>query len=142
MKKKKKNYYISNEGLLEELISYKKSMNMSEELGTMFLELATNYASKGSFAGYTWREDMVADAVYTCIRYAHKFNPNMQKKPNPFAYFTTICHRAFINYINKQKKHGKIKDICYRHVDVVTESTNRFSFSDKAIDYQVLKSYK
>jgi hypothetical protein len=83
---------------------------------------------------------MIAEAVYTCLRYIHNFDPIRFDKPNPFAYFTSVTKNAFLNYNNKQWKHSKIKDYCYNtfHLlhDIEDEDDN---LKLKGIDYTVLK---
>ena len=86
---------------------------MSERLGEMILMIARNYATKGSYAGYTWVEDFIAEAALTCVRYLKSFDENRYVDPNPFAYITTICRNAFIAYIRAQKKHSAIKGELY-----------------------------
>jgi len=105
--------YINNQELLKEVESYKKGGRMSEELGGMILSIAKNYATIGSFAGYTWTDDMIGEAVLTCVKYLKSFDPTRCKNPNPFAYITTICKNSFIAYIKNQHKHSKIKDTLY-----------------------------
>lgn len=136
----KERYYVRNKDLLPEIISYKDTGKITEELGRMILQIATNYSNKGSFASYTWKEDMVGDAVLTCFKYMHNFDPSKSDKPNPFAYFTTVIHNAFINYIKKQNRHSEIKDICYNRANILEEKN--FHFTPKAIDYTELKKYE
>ena len=133
---KKSSYYVKNKDLLVEIKDYNDNGVMSEELGKMILTIATNYSDKGSFSGYSWKRDMIADAVFTCVKYIHNFDPDKQKHPNPFAYITTICHNAFVNYIRKQKKHSKIKDVCYNKMAMLVENEN---YVQKGINYESLK---
>ena len=135
-----KKYYVKNKELLPEIIDYKESGTMTEELGAMIMAIATNYSNKGNFSNYTWKDDMIMEAVYTVLRYIHNFDPDKQKHPNPFAYITTICHHAFINFIRKQKKHGKIKDICWKNYKIAEEGPNYIFTTIKGIDYSLLKS--
>jgi RNA polymerase sigma factor (sigma-70 family) len=137
----KEKYYVRNKDLLPEIQSFKDTGVISEELGLMVLRIATNYSSRGSFASYTWKEDMVSEAVLTCFKYMHNFDPSKQKNPNPFAYFTTIIHNAFINYIRKQNKHSEIKDICYKKAFVLGEELSGVHYTAKAINYQELRQY-
>jgi len=106
----KKNY-VNNTDLLIEIGTYKSSGVMSEKLGGMILEIANNFSSRGSFAGYTWREDLVADGVLTCVKYLKNFD--VTKSSNPFSYITQICYHSFLNYIKNQNKHGEIKAVLY-----------------------------
>lgn len=146
-KKSESKHYASNKSLLVEMQKYKNTCKwdekgkfiegsgyISQELGFMIQSIATKYASKGNFSGYTWKDDMIGDAILTCIKYMHNFKPERSK--NPFAYFTQIIHNSFLNSIKKQKKHSKIKDSCYKRGHILNEGKQ---FSDKGINYELLK---
>lgn len=137
----KDNKYITNEDLLPEIYKYRRTGKVSEELGGMLLLIAENVANKGNFHGYTWKQDMVSEALLTVIRYIHNFDPIRYEKPNPFAYLTTIISRAFLTYIAKQKKHSHIKDVCYNNCDLleVDEKDELCLGNQKGIDYTKLK---
>jgi len=137
---KKRKHYVNNKDLLVELKKYKDTKHITEELGGMIFEIAKNFASKGSYSGYTWKEDMISEAVLTCLRYMHNFDAKKYKYPNPFAYFTTIIYHSFLNYIKKQKKHSEIKDICYKKIQLLEEDKYGDYYLIKAIDYQILRS--
>ena len=137
----KETYYVRNKDLLPKVEEYKADGVISEELGKMVLAIATNYSNKGSFASYTWKEDMIMEAVLTCFKYMHNFDPTKQDRPNPFAYFTTIIHNAFINYIRKQNKHSEIKDICYKTAYVLDEDLSGVHYTAKGIDYKMLRQF-
>lgn len=111
--KKKKNNYIDNKKFLVEISKYVELYHLREAngeelprlndyLGKCFMDIATNLSNKYNFSSYKFKEDMISDSIFDCVRYAHKFNP--QKTNNPFAYFTTICVYAFIRKIQKEKK--------------------------------------
>jgi hypothetical protein len=131
--------YIDNEELLEEIKKFKKTKKYSERLGEMILLIANNYSTLGSFNGYTWKDDMVGEAVLTCLKYLHNFDPDKQIKPNPFAYIGTIVHRSFVNYIKKQKKHKYIKDYCYNNCYLLEDSEY---FYIKSINYEKMRPVK
>ncbi len=128
--------YVSNTELLPEIIEFKKTGVASEELGILLLHMGYKFAQKGNFTNYTWKDDMVSDAVIICLTYLKNFDPKKQKKPNPFAYITTIFKHAFINYIKKQGKHSTIKDVCYQKREVLFSGP---TYIQKGIDYQSLK---
>lgn len=128
------NIYVKNADLLDEIIKYKKTNEISEELAKMLILIAENYSKKPNFIGYSWRNDMVSEALLTCIKYMHNFDP--AKSRNPFAYISQICLRAFMMYIKKQKKHSEIKDTCYNNMWRIEEDQN---YSSKAINYENLK---
>lgn len=136
----KKNKYVTNKELLPYIFLYRETGIVSEKLGGMLLKIAQNFANKGSFHNYTWKEDMIAEAVYTCLRYIHNFDPIRFEKPNPFAYFTSIIKNAFLNYIHRQKKHSNIKDYCYNTFFLLDEVEDESDYGKtKGIDYTVLK---
>lgn len=134
LKKDKSRYYVRNKDLLREVINYNKTSIASDSLAKMLMSIATSYLSKGSFAGYTWREDMVSEAVLTCLKYLKNFNS--EKSQNAFAYVTQICKNSFKAYIKNQTKHRNIKDICYKNSNVLIN--DQIFYASKGINYELL----
>ena len=60
------------------------------------------YVGQNSF-----KDDMVGDALESCLRYIHNFNP--KRSSNAFAYITQIIHNAFIRRIQKEQKQLYVK---------------------------------
>lgn len=137
--------YINNEKLLAEVRVYAETGVHTEELGKMLLLLAKRYSDRGNFSGYSWKDDMICEAILTCLKYMHNFDVNIEKA-NPFAYFSRIIHNSFLSYISKQKKHSKIKDICYKNIDFITPDENTTDdwqhFEVTGIDYQLIRGNK
>lgn len=137
--------YVDNEKLLDEIKVYSETGEKTEEFGRMIFLIAQRYSEKGSFAGYSYKDDMICEAVLTCLKYMHNFKLDTED-PNPFAYFSRVIHNSFLNYIAKQKKHSNIKDICYKNMDFLTQDPNEQSetayFSVKGINYQVIRGEK
>ena len=107
--------YINNKDLFNEIVKCQENGIFSEELGKMVMSIAYNYADKGNFAGYTYKDDMIGDAILTICSYLmSSFNPT--KTTNAFAYVTKICENAFLNHLRKQKKHSDIKDALYQRL--------------------------
>lgn len=85
---------------------------VSKYVGEAIWLIAYNFSLRPNFIGYSYREEMVMDAVETCLANAHHFNPNAvtrSGKPNPFSYFTKICYHAFIHRITREKKEEYVK---------------------------------
>lgn len=80
---------------------------INDTIGKNILDIATNLAFRHNFINYTYRDEMIGDAIETCIRYADNFDP--EKSNNPFAYFTQICYYSFVRRINKEAKQQDIK---------------------------------
>ena len=77
-----------------------------------FLKIAEGLSHKVNFIRYTYREEMVMDAVENCLRAVNNYNPDAATRtgtPNAFAYFTQICYFAFLRRIEKEKKQQDIK---------------------------------
>ena len=127
--------YLNNANLLEELKNFKQTGKYSESLGEMFLQIATNLSNKTNFIGYTWKDEMISEAVLTCIKYCKNFNPD--KSNNAFAYITQICFNAFRNFIKKQNKHSSMKQTLYDKKDLIIED-KRYTYS--SIDYTRFKN--
>ena len=104
-KPKKTEYYVDPRELKKELVSYYDSDECSRELGDMIHKIAHGLSYSSNFINYTYRDEMVGDALvkmYTAVT-NKKFD--ITSDHNPFSYFTTIAFHAFINRIKKEKKH-------------------------------------
>jgi len=95
--------YVDNASLLKEVKVYKDTGCRSENLGQMILLIATRYSEKGSFAGYTYKDDMVCEAVLTCIKYMHNFDVE-KEGANPFAYLVRTFIMPFLIILLKKTK--------------------------------------
>jgi len=107
-KKTKEKGYLSNKEMFTEVINCQKQNKVSDKLGRMFIILSTRYASKPNFSGYSYRSELINSGIVACVAALHKFDS--AKSENPFAYYTSINHNAFIQILNKEKKQQKIRD--------------------------------
>jgi hypothetical protein len=55
---------------------------------------------------YSFRDELVSDALENCFLYFDNFNPDISR--NPFAYFTQIIYYAFHRRISKEEKNRYI----------------------------------
>ena len=77
-----------------------------------FLKISEGLSHKHNFIRYTYREEMVMDAVENCLRAIENYNLEAATRsgnPNAFAYFTQIAWYAFLRRIAKEKKQQEIK---------------------------------
>ena len=77
-----------------------------------FLKICEGLSHKVNFIRYTYREEMVMDAVENCLRAIENYNLEAATRsgnPNAFAYFTQIAWYAFLRRIAKEKKQQDIK---------------------------------
>tara|TARA_B110000495_G_C22424175_1_gene268101 strand:- start:58 stop:486 length:429 start_codon:yes stop_codon:yes gene_type:complete len=81
------------------------------------MKIAEGLSHRPNFVRYTYREEMVMDAVENCLRAIGNYNIEASTrtgKPNAFSYFTQICYFAFIRRITKEKKQ---QDIKFRYIE-------------------------
>lgn len=88
--------------------SGKPTPKCPESIGIKFLLIATNVANKGNFYKYTYKDEMVSDAVENMVRYRHNYK---KERGHAFSYFTTYAIYAFLARIKTEKKeqHKRIK---------------------------------
>lgn len=85
--------------------------SLTNELGRMFLVLATNIASKANYRNYTFNDEMQNEAVYWLTKNALAFNEDrITVQLNPFAYYTTIVNNVFKAVLNTEKINRNIRD--------------------------------
>lgn len=103
-----KTFYLKNADLLAEVIKCKEAGKLSNKLAKMLYMLTSRYATKPNFSGYTYIDDMVAEALADLCKNALKFKP--ERSSNPFAFYTQCIHNSFLGYLNNEKKHRRIRD--------------------------------
>lgn len=84
-----------------------------DDIALSFLKIAENLSHKSNFIRYTYREEMVMDAVENCLKAVENYRIDAvtrSGKPNAFAYFTQIIWFAFLRRITKEKKQQEIKE--------------------------------
>lgn len=138
--KKKKVHYVNNKTLYEEMVKYKAAVKDAEALGKIkpqipryvgecFMMICNKLSTKPNFINYSYRDDMIADAIENCVAAAHSFDPD--KSINPFAYFTQIAWNAFIRRITKEKKQAYIKHKNFEHNNMLDDLNEEIRVTGK-----------
>lgn len=123
MAKKKSIHYVNNAEFSQAVVDYVTICNKAKAENTTvpivpdyiaqcFLRIAEGLSHKSNFIRYTYREEMVMDAVENCLKAIHNYNleaATRTGKPNAFAYFTQITWYAFLRRISREKKQQDIK---------------------------------
>jgi len=123
MKPKQKPHYVNNKEFSQSVVEYVRTVNEAQSKGerlpvvtdyiaTCFLKIAQGLSHKANFIRYTYREEMVMDAVENCLKAIMNYNIDAATRtgnPNAFAYFTQICYYAFLRRLAKEKKQQDIK---------------------------------
>lgn len=100
--------YVTNKALLAEFKLSREKGEMTKELAKMVMLICERYARRGSYASYTYNEDLQSFALMNLVKSWKSFNP--EKSQNPFAYFTSCIHNSFLQYLNQERKHRNIRD--------------------------------
>lgn len=122
-KAKEKPHYVNNAEFSQSVVEYVQKVRIAKEkqkplpivpdyIAQCFLRIAEGLSHKSNFIRYTYREEMVMDAVENCLRAVENYNIDKATrtgKPNAFAYFTQISWYAFLRRIAKEKKQQDIK---------------------------------
>ena len=93
---------------------------MTEYIGECIYKIATRLSTRPNFINYTYRDEMICDAIENCIQYINNFDA--KKSNNAFAYITQICYYAFLRRIQKEKKQVFIKQKQIEQASVVMDS--------------------
>ena len=123
MKAKEKPHYVSNKQFSQAVVEYCTDVRAAKEndqpvpvvpdyIASCFLKIAEGLSHKANFVRYTYREEMVMDAVENMLKAIENYNIEAATRsgnPNAFAYFTQISWFAFLRRIEKEKKQQNIK---------------------------------
>ena len=123
-KPKDKPHYVNNKEFSHAVMDYVTKANeakskeeevpvIPEYIGSCFLKMCYGLASKPNFSQYTYKEEMVMDAVENLIKAIMNYKISTETRtgaPNAFGYFTMIAYRAFLRRIAKEKKQQDIKE--------------------------------
>src|SRR5210317_739081 len=123
MSQKNKAHYVNNKEFSQAVFDYavearecrKKEKDLpkvTDYIAKCFIRIAEGLSHRPNFVRYTYREEMVMDAVENCLRAVGNYNIDTATrtgKPNAFSYFTQICYFAFIRRITKEKRQQDIK---------------------------------
>ena len=99
-------------GLDEDDIPIIRLPIVPDYIADCFMRIAEGLSHLPNFIRYSYRDEMVMDAVENCLKAVENYNINAATrtgKPNAFSYFTQISYFAFLRRIDKEKKQQDIK---------------------------------
>lgn len=120
--------YVDNEKLYEAFVEWHakraeaKSKGLKEPpppkyITECILLIPKRLASRGNFAGYSFKEEMIGDAIENIVQYYRNFDPTKSK--NPFAYLTQIAYYAFVRRILRERRQSYIKHKLIQNSDIL-----------------------
>ena len=116
-------HYVNNAEFSQAVVDYVTTVQEAKKneqqlpivpdyIASCFLRIAEGLSHKSNFIRYTYREEMVMDAVENCLKAINNYDieaATRTGKPNAFAYFTQITWFAFLRRIAKEKKQQDVK---------------------------------
>ena len=116
-------HYVNNADFSQAVVDYVATVREAKQkndilpvvpdyIAQCFLRIAEGLSHKSNFIRYTYREELVMDAVENCLKAIENYDIDAATrtgKPNAFAYFTQITWYAFLRRISKEKKQQDIK---------------------------------
>lgn len=145
--------YINNKTLYTAMIEYRSKLEESIKNGNdkpvipnyiaqSILLICNNLAVKPNFSGYSYKQDMISDAIVDCVAAVDKFNPD--KTNNPFAYFTQIAWNAFLRRLDKEKKQTYIKHKNFENTFLMNDWNESENAQLKSNEFsaEIIKSYE
>ena len=116
-------HYVNNKEFSQSVVNYCTVLKEAKQaetplpivpdyIASCFLKISEGLSHKSNFIRYTYREEMVMDAVENCLKAIENYNIEAATRtgnPNAFAYFTQISWYAFLRRIAKEKKQQEVK---------------------------------
>ena len=102
---KAKVHYVNGKEFEEEIKQFYEKDEVSDKLAISINKIANGLSYAPNFINYSYKEDMVSDAILKMFSALKKKKFRLNSGFSPFSYFTTIAFHAFINRIKKEKKY-------------------------------------
>jgi hypothetical protein len=134
-----KKHYVDNAKFLAAIIEHKRKCEeatrlgkepprLSNYIGHCIMQIAEGVARRPNFANYTYRDEMIGDAIENCIKYFNSFNP--EKYDNPFAYFSQNCTYTFIRRLKEEKKQANLRSEIIKNTGIMHQFADLQSHDD------------
>lgn len=144
-----KSNYVDKQEFMAALIEHKAKVDkakaenlpkpkISEYIGECLLKIATNLAKRSNFNRYSYKDEMILDALENAILYLDNFDPTNIKQ-NPFGYFTKNCWYTFLRRKAKEEKQQYIKYKMTENFGVLSDE-ELAEFSDNANPSQLYEN--
>ena len=140
-------HYVDNDEMLSAWIAWqavrkaaieagKPEPVLTRYLGECILKICHRTAYKHNFINYSFRDEMISDAVENCLRGINTFDPTTSKYI--FSYYTTAAWNAFIRRIQKEAQQSAIKGKLIAEMDLdslVTQEHDNGDYQTDLVEY-------
>lgn len=145
--------YINNRDFQNALLKRKESVDyaklnglpipeLDKYLCESILHICRRLIYRPNFINYTYKEEMIGDAIFCCITNVDKYKCEFD---NPFAYFTQCAWNAYVAVIKREKKQTKTKAAIFQSVSTefldIQEHDSDENFSNGYVDFMKTNVY-
>jgi hypothetical protein len=96
--------YVDPAEMEKSIKDFYASGTISDSLADSIQKIATRLGFAGNFINYSYKEEMIGDAVIKMMTALLRKRFKVDSGYNPFSYFTKVAYRAFQNRIKREKK--------------------------------------
>ena len=163
--KKKVINYINNADLVVSIVEWQNSCEgldkkdwpiLPDYIGRAILLIANKLGTRGNFSGYSYRDEMISDAIESCLKAVKNFDatlvgPKTGKINNAFNYLSMVAFRAMQRRIIVEGAANATKHKNFLHHHILdgldasdTEVSNRIiaEFEEKHLQKKLTKEPK
>lgn len=144
---REKVHYVDNGEMLASYIAFQEKRKEHKEKGLpepeiprflceCLMKICHRTAYKYNFINYSYKEEMILDAIENCIKGINMFN--YEKYSNIFSYYTTAAWHSFVRRIKFEEKEARIKGKIISDLDIdsiVTQEHDNGDFQAEFVEY-------
>ena len=131
--------YVDPKEFKDSMLRFYESDIMTDDLAETIKKIAYGLSYNPSFINYTYKDDMIGDALIKMYSALSRKKYNFETGSNPFSYFTTISYHAFINRIKREKRQheavSNYKDKIYEEIMSNPEASGSYIYIKPNKDY-------
>jgi hypothetical protein len=140
-------HYVDNDEMLAAWLVYQEDRKAAADAGKedpvvpryiaeCILKICYRLSYKYNFINYSFRDEMISDAIENCLRGINTFDP--EKSKYIFSYYTTAAFHAFIRRIQREEAQAAVKGkiICELDIDsIVRQEHDNGEYQTDMIEY-------
>lgn len=110
---RKNGYYVDKKKLYEEVVLYHEKLKVNpnakanDYIGDAIIKISTKIANMPKFSGYTYKDEMIDEAIVTCVKAIRTFD--VTRSSEVFSYLTTTVQNTYWSIRKKEKRQADLK---------------------------------
>jgi hypothetical protein len=134
-------YWVDKKRFYEEIVEHRKAQGwknskeqdnpdapMPNYVAQSIMNIANGVMLRYNFNKYSYRDEMVSDAIITIIKYYNTFN--IQKSQNPYGYFWLAAYRSGVRRLGLEKDQQAIRAKTIQHMFVDDDVFSQEEFEE------------